>query len=285
MKPRLFLVLSSLLVTAGVAAADPTMVVTPTKAGPGDAVLVTVKGSKDVPKGDAAGVKLEFFKSKTGYQAVFAVPLEVKEDHLSVEVDSVKKAARVALKKVTFKETNVIVEEEMANPPAADKPIIDEDNKAMITAMVKNNTGEPQFTTAFKRPVGGTTSPFGEWRTFNDGHRSQHLGIDLFAKEGAKVKAVNAGTVALVRDTFLAGKVVVIAHGRGIASAYFHLSAATVAEGDTVHAGDEIGAAGATGRTTGPHLHLAVRVPGGFVDPASFFKLAIAPAPTATAKK
>ena len=51
----------------------------------------------------------------------------------------------------------------------------------------------------------GYSTVFGEWRTFNGGYRSQHLGLDLFAREGSTVKAINAGTVVLVRDCFLAG--------------------------------------------------------------------------------
>jgi len=83
--------------------------------------------------------------------------------------------------------------------------------------------------------------------------------------------------VVLVRDGFLTGNLVAIAHGAGIASAYYHLSKTSVAEGDKVERGAEIGLAGATGRTTGPHLHLSVRVPGGFVDPATFLRLKLMP--------
>ena len=114
---------------------------------------------------------------------------------------------------------------------------------------------------------------FGEWRTFNDGHRSQHVGLDLAAHEGAKVLAINSGTVALVRECFLGGNVVVVAHGAGISSLYFHLSKVTVAEGDTVTQGGELGRVGHSGRTTGPHLHVSVDVVGGMTDPDGFFKL------------
>jgi murein DD-endopeptidase MepM/ murein hydrolase activator NlpD len=62
-----------------------------------------------------------------------------------------------------------------------------------------------------------------------------------------------------------------------MATAYYHLSKTTVAEGDVITQGTEIGLAGHTGRTTGPHLHISVRVPGGWVDPVTFFKLPISP--------
>jgi murein DD-endopeptidase MepM/ murein hydrolase activator NlpD len=279
------LIASLVLCASSLAFAETKVTVTPKSARPGDPVLVTVTGAKELPKGDAGGEKLQFFRAKTGYQALFAVPLVKKEDSISVEIDGAKQPARVEVRTVTFPEAKVVVEEEYANPPAEERTRIDADNKTIIAALTKSDGTEPQFTTAFRRPRGEVTSMFGEWRTFNDGHRSQHLGMDVFAKEGARVNAANAGTVTLVADTFLAGNVVVVSHGTGIATAYFHLSSADVAEGDVVKAGDAIGKAGKTGRATGPHLHIAVRVPGGFVDPASFFRLKLAPAGRAVAKR
>jgi murein DD-endopeptidase MepM/ murein hydrolase activator NlpD len=264
-------------VYAGSATAAPTLTVSPTTVAPGDPVLVTVTGSGELPRGTANGRPLQFFAARNGYQAVFAVPLDAKPDPISIEVDSVAQPQAVRVREVIFPETDVVVEEEYANPSKPDRERIDQDNAAILAAAAKAK-GDLQFTRAFRRPPGEATSPFGVWRTFNDGHRSQHLGLDLFARDGSKVKAINAGTVVLVRDCFLAGNVVVVAHGGGIASAYYHLSKASVAEGDTIAQGDEIGLAGQTGRTTGPHLHLSIHVAGGMVDPAAFFKLKIAPA-------
>lgn len=272
-----------LVAAAGSAAADPKLTVTPTRVHPGQPVLVSVTGSGEAPHGTAAGAPLVFFKARAGYQAVFAVPMDAPDGELSIEVDSAKRPAKVAVAAATYPEAKVVVEDELANPDAADRARIDADNNAIIAAARKAT--DVQLGRGFTRPPGEVTSPWGEWRTFNDGHRSQHLGLDLFAREGSKVKAINAGTVLLVRDTFLAGNIVVIAHGAGIASAYYHLSKVSVAEGDQLAAGAEVGLAGHTGRTTGPHLHLSVRVPGGFVDPAAFFKLPIAPAAPQAARR
>ncbi len=99
----------------------------------------------------------------------------------------------------------------------------------------------------------------------------------MTARTGARVKAINDGTVVLVRSCFLPGVVVVVDHGAGIASAYFHLQLASVVEGDVIKRGALVGRAGQTGRATGPHMHLSVWVPGGFVDPAPFLKLPFRP--------
>lgn len=265
---------------AASAAADTRLTVTPTTVRPGDPVLVTVTGSRELPHGTADGAPLQFFAARNGYQAVFATALDARADSVSVEVDSVREPRTVTLRPTTFPETDVVVEDELANPDARDRARIDADNAAILRAAATAK-GPPQFTRPFRRPPGEVTSGFGVWRTFNDGHRSQHLGLDLFAREGSPVRAVNAGTVVLVRDCFLAGNVVIVAHGAGIASAYYHLSKVGVAEGDTVAPGDVLGRAGHTGRTTGPHLHLSIHVPGGMVDPAAFFRLKLAPSPTA----
>jgi murein DD-endopeptidase MepM/ murein hydrolase activator NlpD len=248
---------------------------------PGDAVLVVVSGAAETPEGRAGDKPLHFFRARNGYQALFAVPLDETARAIAVHVDGTRQ--RVVVRDIDFPESDVIVEDEYANPPAAERKQIDEDNRAILDAM--KSDGGPQFTHAFRRPRGEVTSTFGEWRTFNDGHTSQHLGTDYAAREGAKVRSINDGTVTLVRDTFLAGNVVVIAHGNGIATAYFHLSDSVVAEGDVVRAGAVIGRAGHTGRATGPHLHLAVHVPTGFVDPATFFRLPISPATPMSARR
>ncbi len=266
-----------LLASGGVAVAAPAVSVEPATIHPGDPVLVTVTDATDVPHGKAGGVSLEFYRATGGYQAVFAVPLDVNEDHLLVEIGGGVKPLSIPIQHKKFAESHLVVEEEYADPPKEERAQIEADNRAIAAAYAKS-TGAPQFTHAFLRPAGKVTSGFGEWRTFNDGHRAQHLGTDFVAREGSKVAAADDGTVALVRDTFLAGTVVVVAHGGGISSLYFHLSKATVAEGDRVKRGDEIGRAGHTGRTTGPHLHLSIHAGNAMVDPIAFLKLKLAPA-------
>jgi murein DD-endopeptidase MepM/ murein hydrolase activator NlpD len=241
---------------------------------PGDPVLVTVTGVDEAPRAKAGGQPLAFYPARRGFQAVFAVPLSIDEDHVMIEVAGEKQPVSVPVLAKKFRETKLVVEEEYANPSEEDGKLIDADNAA-IGATYAKAAGAPRFTHAFRQPRGSVTGTFGEWRTFQDGHRAQHLGLDVAAAEGSAVAAVNDGTVVLVRETFLAGNVVVIAHGAGIASMYFHLQKATVAEGDHVTRGERIGLAGHTGRTTGPHLHVGIRVHGGLVDPQAFFRLPI----------
>jgi hypothetical protein len=166
--------ISALCVLAGVAAADPTVTVAPAKVHPGDPVLVTVTGTTDAPRGKAGGAELQFFPARAGFQAVFAVPLNVNEDHILVEFTAGPKPLSIPIVVTAFPETKVTVEQEYADPPKADRVTIDADNAA-IGASYAKAAGAPQFAHGFHRPPGTVTSTFGEWRTFNDGHRAQHL--------------------------------------------------------------------------------------------------------------
>ena len=98
----------------------------------------------------------------------------------------------------------------------------------------------------------------------------RHSGIDLPARRGSPVIAPAAGMVADVGDYILSGRTVLIDHGQGAVSAYFHLDTAVVSKGDVVRAGDRIGRVGATGLATGPHLHFSMYVHGKDVDPVAW---------------
>ncbi len=119
------------------------------------------------------------------------------------------------------------------------------------------------------------TSPFGQRRVFNGITRSRHLGLDLRGSSGTPVRAPAAGRVTLVGDFFYQGNAVYLDHGLGLVTAYFHLSALDVAEGDMVEPGQLLGRVGSTGRSTAPHLHWSAYVNGLNVDPASLIGLDI----------
>lgn len=116
------------------------------------------------------------------------------------------------------------------------------------------------------------TSGFGDGREFNGEVTSRHMGTDFRGGVGAPVKAAARGVVALVDRFYLGGNVIYIDHGAGLVTAYLHLSEQNVAAGDTVAAGEVIGAVGATGRVTGPHLHWIVRYGAVTVDPLSLLE-------------
>jgi murein DD-endopeptidase MepM/ murein hydrolase activator NlpD len=116
---------------------------------------------------------------------------------------------------------------------------------------------------------------FGSQRIFNGKAQSPHQGLDFRVPTGTPVAAMNDGTVLLARPLYFEGNFVVIDHGQGLLTLYLHLSEFKVKEGDTVKRGQEIGLSGGTGRATGPHLHVAVRWQGTYLDPARLIQLSL----------
>jgi murein DD-endopeptidase MepM/ murein hydrolase activator NlpD len=124
---------------------------------------------------------------------------------------------------------------------------------------------------------GRATGGFGLRRVINGQRRSPHAGYDWAAPRGTPVVAANAGRVALVAEHFFSGRLVVLDHGLGLFTHYYHLDETRVTAGAPVTRGQPIGTVGATGRATGPHLHLGVTLGGARVDPLALLGLALPP--------
>jgi murein DD-endopeptidase MepM/ murein hydrolase activator NlpD len=135
-------------------------------------------------------------------------------------------------------------------------------------------TADREWSGKFTAPAQAAISDvFGSQRIFNGKTQSPHQGLDFRVPTGTPVAAMNDGTVLLARFLYYEGNFVVIDHGQGLLTLYLHLSEFKVKEGDTVKRGQEIGLSGGTGRATGPHLHVAVRWQGTYLDPARLMLL------------
>ncbi|WP_142847885.1 M23 family metallopeptidase [Telmatospirillum sp. J64-1] len=121
----------------------------------------------------------------------------------------------------------------------------------------------------FAQPAEGRRSGvFGSQRILNGEPRAPHSGVDIAAPTGTPVLAAAPGVVMMAHpDLFYTGMTVLIDHGQGLNSVYAHLSEITVTEGQHVARGEVIGAIGATGRATGPHLHWGVTLGDVRLDP------------------
>jgi murein DD-endopeptidase MepM/ murein hydrolase activator NlpD len=144
-----------------------------------------------------------------------------------------------------------------------------------LDAALAAGAGERLWRGPFRTPVEGgqPTGGYGLRRLINGQPRSPHTGYDWAAPAGTPVLAANTGRVALVAEHFFAGRNVILDHGLGLFTLYFHLTEARVAPGESVEGGQVIGTVGATGRVTGAHLHFAVLLGGARVDPESLLRL------------
>lgn len=245
----------------------------------GAVFVIRVEGlaADGAPGGTFAGERLHFTADSLGaYRSLAPVPIDAG-DSLAVRLgcggsDTVQTWIRTrggdyAMERLT-------VAPAFGRPPTPDVQarIARESARALEVASRAHDTPR-LWSEPFAPPrPGRITSGFGHGREFNGAIMSRHLGTDFAGATGAPVRAVNRGVVRIVDRFYYSGNVVYVDHGAGLSSAYLHLSAAAVAAGDTVVRGQVVGRVGATGRVTGPHLHLIVRYGSVSVDPVSVFE-------------
>lgn len=142
-------------------------------------------------------------------------------------------------------------------------------DKEKKTAARATTDATPFWSAGFSWPVTGRVSGvFGSQRILNGEAKTPHSGVDVAAPAGTPVKAPAAGVVRLAEsDMYFEGGLIFIDHGQWLESAFLHLSRLDVKPGERVEAGQVIGAVGATGRATGPHMHWSLKWMGTLVDP------------------
>ena len=175
-----------------------------------------------------------------------------------------------------------VVELDESNSDLLNPVIIAEDN-AVRGPVQTVETPERHWDGIFDLPSTGViTSSYGFLRSYNSrAPEEYHSGLDFGADSGSPVLAPNAGVVAWVGQTRRRGNGVMIDHGGGLFSGYYHMSEVFSTPGQVVTTGEFLGRIGATGLATGPHLHWEVVVHGVTVDPVQWIRLLDFPDPLA----
>jgi murein DD-endopeptidase MepM/ murein hydrolase activator NlpD len=158
--------------------------------------------------------------------------------------------------------------------PVTEKRATDETERMRLT--YRRISGERLWRGRWLRPVAGDEpgTGFGSRRVINGQPRAPHSGIDFAAPVGTPIVAANRGRVVLLGEFFFPGRLVILDHGLGLHTAYFHLDSVAVKEGQLVARGERLGTVGMTGRITGPHLHFGAQVGSARIDPAALLGLA-----------
>ncbi len=141
---------------------------------------------------------------------------------------------------------------------------------ADLAVIVGRRTPVRLWSGAFRQPVSGPiTSPYGTRRSYNGGPIAPcgHEGTDFDENAGVPVSADARGRVVFAGLTQVRGNMVVVDHGIGVFTGYYHLSEIDVQIGQMVEASELIGKVGTTGLSTGAHLHWSLWINGEYVDP------------------
>ncbi len=251
---------------------------------PGEAVLLTVTAPGPIEALDVRAFGGRFMgypgASPATWHALVGIDLDTRPGRARVEIEArtpdgrvLQAAHSLAVARKDFPTRRLSVAPGFVTPPPSERARIERERvrTAQILAEV---TPAPLWGEGFVRPApGAVISLFGARSIYNGRVGSPHRGVDLRGAAGTPVVAPAGGRVALADSLYFSGTTVIIDHGLGIHSMLAHLSRIDVAEGAEVAPGDAIGAIGATGRVTGPHLHWTLRLGSVSVDPMSVLDL------------
>ncbi len=236
---------------------------------PGNTVSIYVENLlAGRPSGTFAGQSLQFFPEGDGFAALVGIDAFAEPGLFTLRLEG--SGSR------PWRPFEQPVQVEAANY-SLQQIVVPEDQSALLDPAVRQNedeflhtfyrvSSEPrQWEGVFTSPVPEAviTAPYGDARSYNGGPvEIYHTGVDFAGSVGTPILAPAPGTVVFNDLLELRGNTVILDHGQGVFSAYFHLSETFVAVGDQIAAGQTIAAGGSTGLSTGPHLHWDLRIHG-----------------------
>lgn len=245
---------------------------------PGDVFLLKISDVNTAStKAEFNGERIDFYPD-SGNQLIALVPVDINtppgQYSIAITQDREIKEETLTVKAHTFKTIKLsLPEEKVTLSPENQKRAAHE---AVLLKNIWPRRTDKTWNGNFVAPTDTEISEvFGVRRIMNEKKNSVHRGMDFRGKKGTPVKAINAGKVVLTDDLFFGGNTLILDHGMGLYSIYMHLSKFSVKKGDKVVTEQVIGQVGSTGRATGPHLHMSVKLRGVSVNPESLFKLGL----------
>lgn len=274
--PNLVYVGQALAIPDTATLVKPGLIVEPASAKQGGTLVIQVANPDAVVVSGTFNGKAIAFTRAVGYwYALVGISrcAKIGNAPLTIKITNVAGQSTTETTTVNVESTAFIVQA-INLPPAASAILSNRDlindEAAQLAAIVNRYTSTRLWSGAFRQPVYSTiTSAFGTQRSYNGGPVGAcgHEGTDFNTAAGLAVYAPARGRVVFAALTQVRGNLIVIDHGIGVFSAYYHLAEINMQAGKVVEPGALIGKIGSTGLSTGPHLHWSMWVNGEYVDP------------------
>ena len=240
---------------------------------PGGVALVALGAAAQQPVAHQGEVPLLVVGNASAWTAVVGIALAAPEGPVQIQVASggVTRSVDYIVRPKKYVQQRLRVAPGQVDLSPQDQARYEREREHQLNVMATFTPRDVAGGLAMVQPVSGPrSSSFGLRRVFNGQSRAPHSGMDIAAAAGTPVNAPLPARVIDIGDYFFNGGTVWLDHGGGLLTLYCHLSRIDVKAGDTLRAGDTLGAVGATGRATGPHLHWGVMLNRAMVDPALF---------------
>jgi murein DD-endopeptidase MepM/ murein hydrolase activator NlpD len=241
---------------------------------PGGIARIALGAADERPVAHLGEVPLLVMGSASAWTAIVGIPLTATEGTAQIHVQTPGAPVRTidyVVRPKKYLEQRLQVAPGQVELSPEDQARYEREREHQLKVMATFSATVRANSLAMAPPVSGRRSgSFGLRRVFNGQARAPHSGMDIAAATGTPVKAPLAASVIDTGDYFFNGGTVWLDHGGGLLTLYCHLSEISVKPGDVLRPGGKLGAVGATGRATGPHLHWGVLLNRTMVDPALF---------------
>ena len=243
---------------------------------PGEMLILKIENAQDAVVETSLAERINLYPDEKGnLNGLIPVKYDKLPGDYDIKVTSgdFSRSLKVRIEPRDFHRTSIEVSSETAEDTIENQKANAEYHEK-VQSLKGQNESKPLWEGKFKKPLEEyrLTSDFGEIRTVNGKESGRHGGIDMAAPIGTPVYAPADGKVIFSDFITLTGNTLMIEHGMGLKTLYYHMDTLDVRAGDPVEEGSLLGKVGTTGFSTGPHLHFAVAVENIYVDPWSFFE-------------
>ncbi len=276
--PNLIITGQALAIPASDTLAKPGLTVDPQIARQGGTLLIQLaKPELESVAGTLNGVSLSFTRAAGYFYAFAGISRCAKLGATALNLTETDSGGQTATLTATVTIAATAFPVQNINVTGTTAALLDakliQREEAELAALVRPRTSTRLWSGVFHQPLTGIVSSiFGMRRSYNGGPVGAcgHEGMDLAVAAGTPIYSDARGRVVFAGLTKVRGNLVVVDHGLGVYSAYYHQSEIDVKTGQMVEAGDLIGKVGTTGLSTGNHLHWSLFVNNEYVDPVEW---------------